>query len=38
MEKILDVFGVVKGGGWGSRLGDFLLIGRLSRIDSFEDA
>ena len=38
MEKILDVFGVVKGSGWGSRLGDFLLVGRLSRVDSFENA
>lgn len=37
MEKVLDVFGVVKGGGGSRGLGSFLLVARLSGIDALVD-
>ena len=38
MEKVLDIFGIVKGRRRRRRLGSFLLIPRLPGVDPFEDA
>jgi hypothetical protein len=37
MEKVLDVFGVVKSCGRGCAFLDLLFVSRLSRINTLED-
>ena len=34
MEEVLNVFGVVKGGGLGGGLGGFLFLSGFSRVDT----
>jgi len=38
MEEVLNVFGVIKGGGWRRALLDLVLVAGLSGIDALEDA
>jgi len=35
MEEVLDVFGVVKGGGRGRGFGGLALVARFARVDSY---
>lgn len=38
VEQVVDVFGVVEGGGSGRALGDDLLLARFAGVDALEDA